>query len=96
MIHALQMLKDAQKDGFNFEVQEGGDIIYKGTNGKDAWKAVESVEEADVWLIKKGAKSEWSYLMEPGPSTVADDETIANYTCGGFIEAWCDKHFEEA
>lgn len=93
-IWALDLLKAAVKAGYGIIVDFGGEYT-RTSSALMAWNMVKEVEEANVWIVKNGAKREWAYLMAPGPMSCAPDETVVNYSCDGFIDAWWKKKFDE-
>lgn len=91
------MIRDAIKAGFTIEVsyERGyGEPDYKGRSPAKAWEAVTAVDECHVFLRKKGARTEWAYIvLEYGQNgdEVISDHSLPPYgdgTTKGWIEQW--------
>ena len=96
-IWALDILKAATKAGYGVIVDFDGEYV-RTKSAVKAWNMVKEVEEANVWIVKRGAPREWMFLMAPGPMSCSDDETVVDYSIpevGGFVEKTWRKMFDE-
>lgn len=85
--YVRKMLADACVKGFTFVVRCDGEIDYKGTNPKDAYEAVDAVDEATVSMFDDaGQRAGWALIA----NDLAEDERIAD--CGG---RWVDEWWKE-
>ena len=106
-ITALQLLKEAAKRGWTFQVDGGGtdeegctEYDYVGNKPLAAWNAVKDTTEATVHFLNNGHMVGYALLMAPGPMTCADDETLADYAYGPLnstdeFRALCDNLIEK-
>jgi hypothetical protein len=84
------LIKHAIATGHNVTVWDGEENqVLHGTAYKAIIDAIESVDMAEV-LIYDAAKKRvgWAQII----SSLDDDETVADYTCTPFMDAWDDLH----
>ena len=60
--------------------------VKRSTSYKDIIDCIESVEEAQINIRDKDDnKMGWAHII---PFGLADDETVSDYTCTEYMEAW--------
>jgi hypothetical protein len=86
-IVALEIMKRAAAAGYRIKVGSEGETDYAGEDAQIAWTHVCDLSEAEVVLSKPGAKREWMLVIPD----LEPDETAADFSLGGFIEAEWEK-----
>lgn len=93
-IFAREMLLIAARAGYSFRVSCEGEVDYDGDQPLKAWDAVVACSDPmKVVIHKPGAKNE---AMLVSAHDLAPDETIIDYSTGGFIDAEWEKLYAEA
>jgi len=93
MDQGKKLLKDAIKDGFCLKVYyEDEDVAYIGTNLKKAWDEATACDSSLIEFFKKDDqgnefKHGWAFLVHGNEP----DETINDYSIGGFAETWDNR-----
>ncbi|MCB1466592.1 MAG: hypothetical protein KDK08_05470 [Rhizobiaceae bacterium] len=82
-MNALELFKAVVAAGYTLSVEYDGEVDYKGVDPQKAWEACEACsDDMGVYIEKPGAKREWAMVI----AGLTDDEQVADYTTGGFIE----------
>lgn len=90
----IHLVHHILREGGSVSVYDGGAwAVKRSTNSREIIRAIRSVEEAQITAYDmRGERLGWALII---PLGVANDETVADYSCTPFMDKW-DKVYEAA